>query len=353
MPGVGRHREQVSLDNRVAPTTGQTEIMARDVLASFLGLVAWISTLWIGDGTYAQQATRRIGVVAPAFSVDSHEGQALRDGLRAAGYVEGDDLSIDWWYGHGSYNGVADAVARVVRSKVEVIVVESTVAALAAQRATRTIPIVMAFVGDPVGTGLVESLGRPGGNITGLTNMAAELGPKRLQLLKEAVPSAKRIGVLWNPDTPFHSMGLAHLKSAAPQLQLELVPVGVHRVEQLGSAFSTFSRSKVDAVMALGDPFMANSETALIQLATKAHLPLAIDWKPRGQGVLISYWIQSADLFRRSAGYVDKILKGASPATLPVEQPAKFQLVINLKTAKALGLAISDSVLLQADEVIR
>jgi len=305
---------------------------------------------------HAQQpeTPRRVTVIAPAFSADSDEAQAFREGLHAAGYVEGRELAIDWWYGHGSYKDVDEEVGRAVRNKVDVIVVESTVAALAAHRATQTIPLVMAFVGDPIGVGLIESLSRPGGNVTGVTNMATELGPKRLQLLKEIVPSAKRIGVLWNPDTPLHSKALARLKSAAPDLRLELLPVGVHKTEEFAPAFSTMSRAKVDAVIALGDPFMAGNSTVMIRLATKAHIPLAADFKSAAkQGVLICYWVQSTDLFERAAGYVDKILKGASPATLPVEQPTKFELAVNLKAAKTLGLKIPESVLLQANEVIR
>jgi putative ABC transport system substrate-binding protein len=321
-----------------------------------VALGTWVSLGWVAEATHAQQATapRLIGVVAPGFSVDSEEAQAFRQALRAAGYVEGRDLSIDWWYGHGNYSGVADAVAKAVQSKVDVIVVESTVAALAAKHATQTIPVVMTLVGDPVGAGLVESLGHPGGNITGLTNMTADLMAKRLQLLKEAVPSARRIGALWNPDTPFHSRALAHLKSVAPQLHVELVPVAVQKVEQFGPAFSTLTRSRVDAVLVLDDPFMASNGPAIVQFATKAHLPVASGWKPLArEGLLISYGTLSPELFRRAAGYVDKILKGAPPATLPVEQPTKFELVINLRTAKALGLAIPESILLQADEVIR
>jgi putative tryptophan/tyrosine transport system substrate-binding protein len=321
-----------------------------------IALAAWVSSGWLAEPTHAEQTSspRRIGVVAPGFSADSEQARAFREGLRTAGYVEGRDVSIDWWFGHGSYEGVADAVAKVVGSKVDVIVVESTVAALAAKRATQTIPIVMALVGDPVGVGLVESLGHPGGNITGLTNMSAELMAKRLQLLKEAVPSARRIGVLWNPDTPFHSIGLAHLKAVAPELHVELVPIAVHKVEQFGPAFSALTRSKVDGVMALDDPFMTNNGIAIVRLATKVHLPLAFGWKPlAAQGILICYQTQESELFGRAAGYVDKILKGASPATLPVEQPTKFELVVNLKTARALGITFPESILLRADEVIR
>jgi len=303
----------------------------------------------------AQQSAglRHVAVITPAFRADSDEAQAFREGLRAAGYVEGRDLSIDWWHGQGRYDGVPDAVARAVQNKVDVIVVESTVAAVEVHRATQSIPVVMAFVGDPVGAGLVESLARPGRNVTGVTNMAAELAPKRLQLVKEVVPSAKRIGVLWNPETPFHSKALAQMKSAAPRLHVELVPAPVTKVDQLGPAFSALSRSKVDAVLALGDPVIGSNGTAIVQLAAKARLPLAVDFKQAASGALIAYWIQSTDLFRRAAGYVDKILKGASPATLPVEQPTKFELVVNLKVAKALGLTIPESVLLQANEVIR
>jgi len=326
---------------------------------SRLALVAfgiWVSFAWVTQTTYGQQTNvpRHIGVVSPGFSADGEEARAFRDGLRAAGYVEGRDLSIDWWYGHGSYAGVADAIATVVQNKVDVIVVESTFAALAAKRATQTIPIVMALVGDTVGVGLVENLSHPGGNITGLTNMTAELAPKRLQLLKEALPSARRIGVLWNPDTPLHRVGLTNLKSAAPQLHLELVPVTVQKTEQFDAAFSTLSRSRVDAVVVLDDPFMANSGAIWVPLATKRHLPVVSAYKPLcTQGLLICYQTQSTDLFRRAAGYVDKILRGVPPGTLPVEQPTKFELIVNLKAAKALGLTIPESVLLQADEVIR
>jgi len=323
---------------------------------ALLGLWAWVLLGWIPETTSAQQAVapRVIGVISPGFGVDSDEAQTFREGLRAAGYVDGRDVSIDWWYGQGSYNGVADAVAKVVQSKVDVIVVESVFAALATKRATQTIPIVMALVGDPVRVGLVENLSHPGGNITGLTNMTAELGPKRLQLLKEAIPSVRRVGVLWNPDTPLHRVGLANLNAAAPQLGLELVPVAAQKVEQFGPAFSTLSRSRVNAVLILDDAFMASHGSILVEPATKGRLPLVSGYKPLcKQGMLICYQTKTTDLFRRAAGYVDKILKGVSPATLPVEQPTKFELVVNVKAARALGVTVPESILLQADEVIR
>jgi putative ABC transport system substrate-binding protein len=184
--------------------------------------------------------------------------------------------------------------------------------------------------------------------------MSSELGAKRLELLKESVPSARRVGVLWNPDTPYHRIGLARLQSAASQLHIRLVPEAVHEVGQFVPAFSALTRSKVDAVLAMDDPFMTINGITLVQLATKAHLPLVFGWKPLvSEGILICYQTQVPELFRRSAGYVDRILKGAKPADLPIEQPTKFELVVNLKTAKALGITIPQSILLRADEVIR
>jgi putative ABC transport system substrate-binding protein len=283
---------------------------------------------------------RRIQVVAPGFAANSPEARAFREGIRAAGYTDGRTVTIDWWFGHGDYGGVEEAVERALRTEPDVLVVESTVAALTAQRATQTIPIVMALVGDPEGVGLVETLARPGGNITGLT--------------KQAVPSAKRVGVLWNPATPMHSIGLAYLKSVAPQMRIKLVPVAVRKAEQFESAISAFARSKVEAVMGLDDPFMTLHGGEVVSLAARARLPLAYGWKPLvKEGILISCATQAVDLFRRAAGYVDKILRGASPATLPVEQPTKFELVINLRVAKALGLTVPEALIVQADEVIR
>jgi len=329
--------------------------MARSssVMLLFATCVLWICSSAVSHAR-DPDSMRRIEVVAPGFAAQSPEAKAFREGIKAAGYTEGRTVTINWWFGHGAYSGVEEAVERALRTQPDVLVVESTVAALTAQRATQTIPIVMALVGDPEGVGLVETLARPGGNITGLTNMSAELAAKRLQLLKQAVPSAKRVGVLWNPDTPMHSIGLAYLKSVAPQLRIELVPVAVRKPEQFESAFSAFSRSKIDAVMGLDDPFMTLHGGEVVSLAARARLPVAYGWKPLvKEGILISYATQAGDLFRRAAGYVDKILRGASPATLPVEQPTKFELVINLRVAKTLGLTVPEALIQQADEVIR
>ena len=218
------------------------------------------------------------------------------------------------------------------------IVVESTVAAQAVKRATSTIPIVMAIVADPVGSGLVANLAHPGGNVTGLSMMMAELSAKRLQLLKEAIPRLTRVAVLWNPDTPYHPKVIEDLKAAAPSLSIELSFVGVRTPEEIGPAFSAVSRAHAQALYVIEDPLFFTHRMTLLKLASKARLPAIYGEREFADaGGLMSYGPNFGDLFRRSAGYVDKILKGAKPGDLPIEQPTKFELVVNLKTAKALG----------------
>ena len=244
--------------------------------------------------------------------------------------------------------------ADLVQSKVDVIVVDGTLATRAAKRATSTIPIVMALVADPVGSGLVANLAHPGGNVTGLSMMATELSAKRLQLLKETIPRLTRVAVLWNPDTPYHPKVIEDLKAAAPSLAIELNFVGVRTPEQFGPAFSAVSRAHAQALYVIGDPFFLTHRTTLLKLASKARLPVIYAEREfADEGGLMSYGPNLGDEFRRSAGYVDKILKGAKPGDLPIEQPTKFELVVNLKTAQALGITIPESILLQADEVIR
>ena len=319
-------------------------------------LAVLLSSACIAEDDHAQQPTgpRRIGVVAISVNEQSEEAKAFRQGLRDRGYVEGRDISVDWWFGGGRYDAAPKAVADLVQRKVDLIVVEGTLAALAAKRATNTIPIVMALVGDPVGSGLVASLARPGGNVTGLTNQTVDLAAKRLQLLKEAIPRATRVAVVFNPDTPYTSKAVSLLKAAAPEIGVKLTFLGVRRAEEFRSAFSGLRRPKVDALMPIADAFISTHMGTILQMASKARLPVVYAEKPfAGQGVLISYGVNHSDLFRRAATYVDKILKGAKPADLPIEQPTKFEVVVNLKTAKALGLTIPQSILVRADEVIR
>jgi putative ABC transport system substrate-binding protein len=212
----------------------------------------------------------------------------------------------------------------------------------------------MAVVADPVGSGLVASLPHPGGNVTGLSMMSTDLTAKRLQLLKEAIPRLTRVAVLWNPDTSFHTKAIEDLKAVAPALSIELSFVSARTPEEFGPAFSTVSRAHAQALYVLDDPFFFNHRMTLFKLASKARLPTMYGLRPYvDAGGLMSYGPSFSDLFRRSAGYVDKILKGAKPGDLPVEQPTKFELVVNLKTAKALGITIPESIMLQADEVIR
>jgi putative ABC transport system substrate-binding protein len=304
----------------------------------------------------AQQpaSLRRIGVLLGALSPESKEAQAFRQGLLDAGYSDGRDVVIEWRTASGDYARLPALAADLVQRKVDVIVVQSTPAAQAAQRATSTIPIVMATVADPIGSGLVANLAHPGGNITGLSTMVVELSAKRLQLLKEAIPRVARVAVLWNPDTSFHTKVVQDLKAAAPSLSIELNFVAARTPEEFGPAFSAVSRARAQALYVIEDSFFVNRRAMLIKLASKARLPAIYGFRLYvDDGGLMSYGANFADHLRRSAGYVDKILKGAKPGDLPIEQPTKFELVVNLKTARALGLTIPESILLRADEVIR
>jgi putative ABC transport system substrate-binding protein len=280
--------------------------------------------------------------------------QAFRQGLLDAGDVEGRDVAIEWRSANGDYARIPELAADLVERKVDVIVVEGTLATQAVKRATSTIPIVMAVVADPVGSGLVPNLAHPGENVTGLSMMITDLSAKQLQLLKEAIPRLTRVAVLWNPATPYHPKVVEDLKAVAPSLSIDLVFVGVRTPEQFGPAFSAFSRAHVQALYVANDAFFFHHRTTLLKLASKARLPVIYEERNfPDAGALMSYGPNIADLYRRSAGYVDKILKGAKPAGLPIEQPTKLELVVNLKTAKALGITIPESILLRADEVIR
>ncbi len=331
--------------------------MIRALLAFVLAtLVACLGPFGLASPADAQQtaAPRRIGVLLGGLSPESKEAQAFRQGLRDAGYVEGRDVVIEWRSASGDYARVPALVADLVQRKVEVIVVTNTVAAQAVERARSTIPIVMAVVSDPVGSGLVASLAHPGGNITGLSIMTTELSAKRLQLLKETIPRLTRVAVLWNPDTLFHPKVIEELKAVAPSLSIELSVVGVRTPEEIGPAFSAVRRAHAQALYVIGDGLLLAHRAMLVKLASKDRLPSIYFARHFADaGGLMSYGANFGDLYRRSAGYVDKILKGAKPGDLPIEQPTKFEFVINLKTAKALGLSIPESILLRADEVIR
>jgi putative ABC transport system substrate-binding protein len=322
---------------------------------TFMGLVSG-GLLAAPAAAEAQQAGKvwRVGVLSPVPSTRAGSPALLRQTLRELGYVEGLNLAIEWRDAEGKTERFDDLAAELVSLKVDVIVATVPGATLAAKRSTASIPIVMVNTPDPVQLGLVVSLGRPGGNVTGTTTLSADLSSKQLELLKEAVPRAVRIAVLWNPSNPWHSIALKGAEAAARSLAVQLQILEVRGPEGFDSAFEAMTRNRTGAVLVLADPLTAFHRSHLANLAAKRHLPGM--YGPReyaDAGGLMSYWAHYADLYRRVASYVDRILKGAKPGDLSIEQPTKFELVINLKTAKALGLTIPQSLLSRADEVIQ
>ena len=294
----------------------------------------------------------RIGFLSPNSPSD-YRLEAFRQGLRELGYVEGQNISIEARWAQGKYDRLFDLAAELVRLKVDVIVTYTTPTIWAAQQATETIPIVMAGAGDPVSAGFVASLARPGRNITGLSLMAPELVGKQLEILSEVVPKATRVAVLGNPGHPITAPQWQHVQDAARALRLQLQFREARSPRDIDSAFPKMTKEGAGAVVVLLDVMLEGQRTRVAELATKRRLPSVfglIDFAEAGG--LMAYGADIRNRFRRVAVYMDKILKGAQPADLPVEQPTKFELVINLKTAKALGLTIPQSLLLRADEVI-
>ncbi|HEU5194203.1 MAG TPA: ABC transporter substrate-binding protein [Methylomirabilota bacterium] len=277
----------------------------------------------------------------------------LQQGLRDMGYVEGQNIVIEWRDAEGKPERFGELAADLVRLKVEIIVASNPAATLAARSATSSIPIVMINTPDPIQLGLVTSLGRPGGNITGPTTLSADLTSKQLDLLKEAVPRAGRVAVLWNPVNPWHPLALKAAETAARSLALQIYGVESRDGEGLAPAFAAMTKERAGAVIVLSDPMTFFHRARVAELAASRRLPTMCG--VRGYvdaGGLMSYWAHQEDLYRRVASYVDRILKGARPGELPIEQPTRFELVINLQTARALKLAIPRSLLQQADVVI-
>jgi putative ABC transport system substrate-binding protein len=300
----------------------------------------------------------RIGYLAPGSATgDRRPGEAFREGLRELGWVEGQNIVIESRLAEGRLDRLPDLAAELVRLKVDVIAAATALPVMAAKNATTTIPIVMLTVADPVGRGFVASLARPGGNVTGVAyGVGTETFGKGLELLKEAVPKIRRVGVLSNPDGPGQALMITSVKSAARSLGLEIQLVEARGPTQFDDAFAAMVKGRVEALLVVTDPtyLLPGAATRLADLSVKSGLPSMHSQRPPVEaGGLMSYGPSIVALFRRAAVYVDKILKGAKPADLPVEQPTKFELVINLKTAKALGLAIPPAVLARADEVIQ
>jgi len=307
----------------------------------------------------AQQAEQvpRVGYISPGSSSDPfrlRRYEAFRQGLLELGYVEGRNIALEPRWAKGEYDRYPALAADLVRLKAHVIVTVGGAATKAAQQVTTTTPIVMSVVIDPLGSGLVASLARPGGNITGLTIMASDVVGKQLELLKQTVPGVSRVALLWNPDNPGGAPQLREAEAAARILGVRLQAVEARNPQEIDRAFSAMTRERAGALIVLPDAIFGNQQKQIANLAVKSRLPSIYGIREYGEaGGLIVYSANNLDLERRAAIFVDRILKGAKPADLPVEQPTKFELVINLKTAKALGLTIPQSILIRADEIIQ
>jgi ABC-type uncharacterized transport system substrate-binding protein len=298
----------------------------------------------------AQQAGKipRIGIID-----DAPRWNAFRQGLRDLGYLEGQNIAFDYAYGDGMPERLVEAAAALVRRPVDVIATFGTPASSAAKQATTTIPIVMISIGDPVRTGLVPSLARPGGNITGNSIIGPDVGAKRLQLLKLAIPTVSRVAFLWNPDNASNVLQFEDAQAAAPKLGVTVISVSVSPRIEFETAFAAMMRERPDAFAMTGEPFHQTHIAWIIDFMAKNRLPAMYQLSENVRaGGLMSYGASEPDLLRRAAGYVHKILQGTRPADLPVEQPTKFDLTVNLKTAKALGLTIPEAFLLLPDEII-
>ena len=327
--------------------------MKRRALLGLIGLSALAAPL----GVEAQHSARvyRVGFLSllPHQQAVSHV-KALQEGLRGLGYVEGRNIVLEYRFADGKADRLPDLVAELIRLKVDVIVAGfGTLPALAAKKATSAIPIVFSFVSDPVGSGVVTNLARPGGNVTGLSTVAAGLAGKRLELLKEILPKLSRVAVLLNPATPAATLALSETKDAAEKLAVQLHPLEVRTAQNIEAGFAAASQRHAEALITVTDPFTIAHRARIVELADRSRLPAMYGMRDFVEaGGLVSYGANYDEPSRRAAVYVDKILKGAKPADLPVEQPTAFELVINLKTAKALGITFPPSILLRADRVI-
>jgi putative tryptophan/tyrosine transport system substrate-binding protein len=302
----------------------------------------------------AQQADKipRIGILFIGSRNQPHL-EAFKQGLRERGYTEGKNIVLEYRYAEGKFDRVPALVDELVRMKVDIIVTTSSISARAARKATKTVPIVMT-TGSPVEQGLAESLAKPGGNVTGLTVMAVELTGKRLEILKETFPKMTRVAALWAPGQSEAVKGFKEIQEAARSFSLRLQSVELQNAEELEKVFAEISKGRPNALVVVLDPLVTLHSKQIVDLALKHHLPGMYPTRQFAEeGGLMAYGPLIADLYRRAATYVDKILKGAKPGDLPIEQPMKFELVLNLKTAKQIGVRIPQSVLFRADKVIK
>jgi ABC-type uncharacterized transport system substrate-binding protein len=328
--------------------------MKKAAVPSILCAVALLGVAVIAE---AQQPTKvpRIGyLTAASLSAMAPRFEAFQQGLRELGYVEGKNIVIDYRSPEGKFDRLPALAAELVRLQVDVIVTGGGAATRPAKEATSTIPIVMAQDSDPVGNGFVASLARPGGNITGLATLAPEISGKQLELLKEIAPKLSRVAVLGNATQPGSPQALREINVAADAFGVQLQYLEIQAPKDIETAFQAASKGRADAVLLMASPITFSQRRQVVDLAVKSRLP-TIYGRPEyvEDGGLVFYGPSYTDLFRRAATYVDKILKGAKPADLPIEQPKKFEFIINLKAAKLIGLTIPPNVLVRADKVIR
>jgi putative tryptophan/tyrosine transport system substrate-binding protein len=309
----------------------------------------------VGLAEAQQPKITRIGFLSatPASAIPDRI-EAFRQGMRELGYVEGKNILIEYRWAEGKIDRLSQLAAELVQLNLKVIVAAGPQATRRVKDATSEIPIVMGFHNDPIGSGLVASLARPGGNVTGMSTLAPEISGKQLELLQEIVPKLSRVAVVGNSTDPGNSQVLSETERAAGALGVQHLYIDARSPEDIENAFRKASKSRADAVLALPSFLLTSQRKQIVDLALKTRLPAIYDRREFVEdGGLLSYSVSSTDLFRRAAYYVDKILKGAKPADLPVEQPTKFELVINLKAAKQIGLTISPNVLARADKVIK
>jgi putative ABC transport system substrate-binding protein len=312
------------------------------------------SLMCIAPFAEAQQPKKvpRIGYLS--LTTSPRGPDAFLQGLRDLGYIEGQNIVIEYRDAAGRAERLPDLAAELVRLKVDVIVAGASQSTRAAKQATKTIAVVFHGVGDPVAQGIVDSLARPGGNITGVASLSPEVGGKRLELLKEVVPTASRVVVLWNPTNSSNSLQLKEIRTAAQTLAFRVQSLEVSKPDDIDRAFTSISREGADALLVFADPFLSSQSNRIFDLATKNRLPAMYGQSdPVEAGGLMSYAPSFREFGWRAAYYVDKILKGTKPADLPVEQPTKFEFVVNLKAAKQIGLTIPPNVLARADKVIK
>jgi putative tryptophan/tyrosine transport system substrate-binding protein len=315
----------------------------------FLNMIGGAVIFWVLPAAAQPQKMSTIGVLVRGASGWQRFRQLFPEALRELGYIEGKNIRFEFRADQGEMSHLPELAAELVRLKVDLIVTWLTPAATAAKQATREIPIVCALCGDLVGTGLVASLARPGGNVTGSTSLTAEASAKIIDLIREMVPSARRVAALANAPDPFSKSFVKQIQLAGEATGTAIDPIMIHSAEELDAAFPAMERSRTDAVIV--QPSLPTKRAAALALS---HRILAVcAWRQFAHdGGLVAYFGAEAEMYRRAAVYVDKILKGGKPADLPVEQPTKFELVINLKTARALGITIPPGVLVRADEVI-